>query len=166
MGAIAEFAPARLAVMQALCQRLLDGGGSALIIDYGHVASGYGDTLQAIRAHQFDPPLAHPGEADLTSHVDFEALAKTAHLSGLHVNGVMHQGDFLAGLGIYERAEALSRGKEALAAEEIAIAVDRLAGAGAGKMGELFKVLAVSSSHVELEPFIARRPSASDPSGD
>lgn len=157
MGAIAEFAPARLAVMQALCQRLLEGGGSALIIDYGHVASGYGDTLQAIRAHQFDPPLAHPGEADLTSHVDFEALAKTAHLSGLHVNGVMHQGDFLAGLGIYERAEALSRGKEPLAAEDIATAVDRLAGAGAGKMGELFKVLAVSSSHVELEPFIARR---------
>ncbi len=106
--------------MQALCQRLLEGGGSALIIDYGHVASGYGDTLQAIRAHQFDPPLAHPGEADLTSHVDFEALAKTAHLSGLHVNGVMHQGDFLAGLGIYERAEALSRGKEPLAAEDIA----------------------------------------------
>lgn len=156
-GTVVEFAPARLAVMQALSQRLLQGGGSALIIDYGHVASSFGDTLQAVRAHEFDPPLAHPGEADLTSHVDFEALAKTAHLAGLHVNGVMHQGDFLAGLGIHERAEALARGKTGIVAEEIAAAVDRLAGAGIGKMGELFKVLAVSSTAIELEPFIARR---------
>lgn len=162
MGAVVEFAPARLAVMQALCQRLLAGGGSALILDYGHVTSSYGDTLQAVRAHAFDPPLAHPGEADLTSHVDFEALAKTAHLSGLHVNGVMLQSDFLAGLGIYERAEALARGKESATAQEIAIAVDRLAGIGAGKMGELFKALAVSSTAVELEPFIAHRPPPRD----
>ena len=162
IGAIAEFAPARLAVMQALCQRLLQGGGSALIIDYGHVASSYGDTLQAVRAHEFDPPLAHPGEADLTSHVDFEALAKTAHLTGLFVNGVMHQGDFLAGLGIYERAAALSQGKTAALVDEITAAVDRLAGTGAGRMGDLFKVLAVSSSSVELEPFVARLAQAGD----
>ena len=153
-GTIAEFAPARLAVMQALSERLKRDGGTGVIIDYGYMVSGFGDTLQAVRAHAFDPPLAHPGEADLTSHVDFQALAVTAHMSGLHINGLMHQGDFLSGLGIYERAAALSQGKDAVTAEDIRLAVERLAESGAGKMGELFKVLAVSSQPVELAPFV------------
>lgn len=162
LGAIVEFSPARLAVMQALSQRLLTSGGSALIIDYGYMASAYGDTLQAIRAHQFDPPLAHPGEADLTSHVDFQALATTAHLSGLHVNGLLRQGDFLGGLGIFERAEALSRGKDQITIETVRIALERLVGSGAGKMGELFKVLAVSSPAVQLAPFLPPQKKAMD----
>jgi SAM-dependent MidA family methyltransferase len=156
VGTIVEFSPARLAVMQALSQRIRQHGGTALIIDYGHLASGYGDTLQAVRAHAFDPPLAHPGEADLTSHVDFEVLETEARLSDLQINGLMHQGDFLAGLGIFERAEALSRGKDPIIATSLRAAVGRLAGDGAGTMGELFKVLAVSSPEVRLPPFPVR----------
>ncbi len=52
-------------------------GGAALIVDYGDWRS-LGDTLQALKAHAFEPPLAHPGDADLTAHVDFEALARAA----------------------------------------------------------------------------------------
>lgn len=162
LGTIVEFAPARLAIMQALSQRLLEQSGTALIIDYGHMVSGYGDTLQAVRDHHFDPVLAHPGEADLTSHVDFQSLASIAHLSGLHINGLMHQGDFLAGLGIVERAETLARGKDAVVSETIKAAVERLAGSGQGRMGELFKVLAVSSPAVDLPPFPQKHSQSSD----
>ena len=77
-GTIFEIAPARDAVMSALCERLKISGGTAVIIDYGHLATGYGDTLQAVRNHEYDPPLANPGRADLTSHVDFEQLARRA----------------------------------------------------------------------------------------
>ena len=152
-GTIFELAPARQAVMQTLCERLKHQGGTALIIDYGHMVTGFGDTLQAVMNHDFDPPLAHPGEADLTSHVDFEDLAKIAVSAGVHLNGGLRQGEFLYGLGLAERASALSRDKDPSEQRLIAAAVDRLAGEGAGKMGELFKVIAVSSSALDLTPF-------------
>jgi SAM-dependent MidA family methyltransferase len=152
-GTIFEIAPARDAVMAALCERLRTGGGTAIIIDYGHLATGYGDTLQAVRNHQYDPPLDNPGQADLTSHVDFEQLVHRARTEGMQVNGLAHQGDFLVGLGLLERAATLGRGKDAATQEGIRDDVERLAGAGAGKMGELFKVLVVSSPEVALAPF-------------
>jgi SAM-dependent MidA family methyltransferase len=152
-GTIFEVSPARQAVMQTLCDRLKTFGGTALIIDYGHIVTSFGDTLQAVRDHDFDPPLAHPGEADLTSHVDFEDLAKVAVSMGVHLNGGLHQGDFLFGLGLAERAAALAKDKEPSEQRLIAAAVDRLAGEGAGKMGELFKVVAVSSPALNLMPF-------------
>jgi len=154
-GTIFEVAPARQAVMQTLCERLRTSGGTAVIIDYGHMVSGFGDTLQAVRNHDFDPPLANPGEADLTSHVDFEDLAKVAVSMGVHLNGGLHQGDFLFGLGLAERAAALSKDKDQAEQRLISAAVDRLAGEGAGKMGELFKVIAVSSPALNLMPFRA-----------
>lgn len=154
-GTIFELAPARQAVMQTLCDRLRSFGGTALIIDYGHMVSGFGDTLQAVRNHDFDSPLAHPGEADLTSHVDFEDLAKVAVSAGVHLNGGLRQGEFLYGLGLAERAAALSKDKEPAEQRLITAAVDRLAGEGAGKMGELFKVIAVSSPALNLMPFRA-----------
>ncbi|AXV15866.1 TetR family transcriptional regulator [Neorhizobium sp. SOG26] len=154
-GTIFELAPARQAVMQTLCERLKRSNGTALIIDYGSLVTGFGDTLQAVRNHDFDPPLANPGEADLTSHVDFEDLAKVAVATGVHLNGGKHQGDFLYGLGLAERAKALAKDKDPAEQRLIAAAVDRLAGAGAGKMGELFKVIAVSSPALNLMPFRA-----------
>lgn len=153
LGTIFEYSPAREAVMTALCERLKLHGGTALIIDYGHMVSGYGDTMQALRMHEYDPVLANPGEADLTSHVDFESLTKTATASGVHINGCLHQGDFLFGLGLRERGQALAAAATPDQTLDIAEAINRLAGEGAGKMGELFKVLAVSSPAVHLLPF-------------
>ena len=151
-GTIFELAPARQAVMSTLCDRLRDMGGTAVIIDYGHMVSNFGDTLQAVRRHDYDPPLAHPGEADLTSHVDFQNLAETAVAFGVKVNGCMHQGDFLALLGLMERAASLGQNKSPAVQHDIQTAVERLAGAGEGKMGELFKVLVVSSPAVDVLP--------------
>ncbi|MFD1329561.1 class I SAM-dependent methyltransferase [Mycoplana ramosa] len=153
IGAIFEYAPAREAVMAAISERLRDHGGTALVIDYGHVASGFGDTLQAVLRHGFDPPLAHPGEADLTSHVDFERLAAVAREAGLHVHGPQPQGDFLMGLGLAERASALGRGRDEDLQSQIIADVERLAGSGSGNMGDLFKVLAVTSADEPLAPF-------------
>ncbi len=152
-GTLFEFSPARQSVMIAICERLKAFGGTALAIDYGHLVSGFGDTLQAVRMHEFDPPLANPGEADLTSHVDFEHLARTAVAAGLHLNGALHQGDLLVGLGILDRASALGRDREPRTQQIIQSAVDRLAGSGEGRMGELFKAMAVSCPAVDLMPF-------------
>lgn len=153
MGAIFEVAPARTAIMMSICEHLTSHGGSALIIDYGYLNANYGDTLQAVWRHQFDKPLARPGEADLTSHVDFEALAMAALASATHVHRPLTQGDFLLGLGILERAGNLGAGKDSLTQATITDAVNRLAGEGAGAMGQLFKVMCVSDSPLRLTPF-------------
>ena len=59
-----------------IARRLAGQGGVALAIDYGHLASRTGSTFQAIAQHQKVDPLAEPGTADLTAHVDFAALAE------------------------------------------------------------------------------------------
>jgi SAM-dependent MidA family methyltransferase len=153
VGTVAEVAPARSAIMQAISDRLFNSGGTALFLDYGHTEPGFGDTLQAVLKHRFDPPLANPGEADLTSHVDFSALADVARARSVHVNGMMTQGDFLLRLGIAERAGALGTGKDERQQADIIAAVERLTGKQSEHMGELFKVLAVSSPEVALLPF-------------
>jgi NADH dehydrogenase [ubiquinone] 1 alpha subcomplex assembly factor 7 len=142
-GTIAEFGPAREALAGALAARLVRDGGLALIIDYGHVTSGPGDTLQAVRAHRPVEVLTTLGTADLTAQVDFAALAGAAAAAGAHVFGPLGQGRFLQALGIEARAARLLRGATPAQAIAIESALRRLTAPAA--MGTLFKVLALSA---------------------
>ena len=108
-GSVMEVCPAAGALMTEIARRIVDHGGAALIMDYGYNAPPIGDTLQAVRAHQYADPLDTPGEADLTAHVDFSALAKSARTAGASVHGPTNQGDFLVSLGLLERAGRLGR---------------------------------------------------------
>ena len=139
-GAIVEAAPAREALMETVAERLAAGGGAGLFVDYGYVGPALGDTLQALRRHRYDDPLAAPGEADLTSHVDFAPLAAAASRHGLSAE-IAAQGDFLLGLGLLERAGALGARQDEAGRERIRQAVERLAGPAG--MGSLFKVMSV-----------------------
>jgi SAM-dependent MidA family methyltransferase len=141
-GEIVEKSPAREEVVSGLAKRLVDKGGVALIIDYGHSQSAPGDTLQAVRGHRFAPVLDKPGEQDLTAHVDFETVAKAARTAGAEVTPVVHQGQWLERLGIDARAQALSRA-HADRAQHIEAARKRLC--DPDQMGELFKVIAIHS---------------------
>jgi SAM-dependent MidA family methyltransferase len=89
---------------------------AALFIDYGHVAPALGDTLQAVRAHSYDDPLAGPGETDLTAQVDFSAVGAAMEGSGLICDGPVSQAEFLGSLGIAERASRLMAANPAQAA--------------------------------------------------
>jgi NADH dehydrogenase [ubiquinone] 1 alpha subcomplex assembly factor 7 len=146
-----EISPARAAAMQAIAERLSRNGGAALIIDYGYEGPAHGDTLQAVREHRYDHPLAQPGEADLTAHVDFAALAEAAHSAGAAPRPRIGQGEFLFRLGLAERATRLSCGKDSASQAAIGAAVERLSGPSA--MGNLFKVLAISSPGLALPAF-------------
>ncbi|MEI9419435.1 SAM-dependent methyltransferase, partial [Mesorhizobium sp. Cs1321R2N1] len=125
-------------------------GGAGLFLDYGHPRPGVGDTLQALRRHNHEDVLANPGEADLTSHVDFAALAATVRAHGLGAH-LSTQGNFLLGMGILERAGQLGADHDQAARDKLSDAVERLAGPQA--MGELFKVLAIVPRGVAVRPF-------------
>ncbi len=149
-GMVVEICPAGLRKMHTLAARLKSVPGVALVIDYGHGEGAAGDSLQAVRAHAYDDPLAHPGEADLTAHVDFRQLADTALAAGALTFGPMDQGGFLAALGIGPRAQTLAAGADDRQRADIETAVRRLVGDWPDAMGRLFKVLAVQ--HPALPP--------------
>jgi len=92
-GAVLEVSAAGHRFMFELGARLVRSGGAALFVDYGHGVTGFGETLQALRAHRYADPLVDPGEADITAHVDFAAMARSARASGATVYGPTDQGD-------------------------------------------------------------------------
>jgi SAM-dependent MidA family methyltransferase len=139
-------APAQAAVAAAL-QPVLRHGGLALFIDYGGWRSK-GDTLQALRQHAYDDPLAHPGEADLTAHVDFEPLAALAPAHAYDT-----QGNVLGRLGIALRADRLAQALTGAALESHLAALHRLT--DPQEMGSLFKMLALTRAGAPLPPGFA-----------
>ena len=137
-GAILERSPSRARVAGEIARR----GLHALIIDYGHSGGGFGDTLQAMRGQAFDDVLAAPGTADITSHVDFDSLARAVQSCGGRACGPLEQGAFLKAMGLEMRALTLSAQATTAERAVIADAVDRLS--GDRQMGRLFKVLAIT----------------------
>jgi len=157
-GAVLEISPERDGLASRIAARLTSEGGAGLFFDYGHAETGYGDTLQAVKAHAFADPLDRPGEADLTSHVDFQQLGAHFAAAGLAVSPVKEQGDVLLALGLLERAGQLGASEDTAARRAIEQAVARLAGNGQGQMGSLFKALAVATRPLPLPPFDAAVP--------
>jgi NADH dehydrogenase [ubiquinone] 1 alpha subcomplex assembly factor 7 len=159
-GAVFEWRPD--SEIMKIASRVRDQGGAALIIDYGHVRSDAGDTFQAIARHSFADPLKAPGQADVTAHVDFQALARAAEDVGARVHGPVTQGDFLKRLGIETRAVALMAKASHEASEDISTALKRLTGSGRGGMGSLFKVLGISAPDLGSLPGLSDE---NDPAG-
>jgi SAM-dependent MidA family methyltransferase len=141
-GEIYEASLAGTGLMTRLAKTVAARGGAILAIDYGYAFTQTGETLQAVRRHAHADPLAEPGEADLSAHVDFGALSEAAHAAGLTVNPVTDQGDFLRALGIAERTQALAKANPGLA-DTINTAMLRLT--APDQMGELFKVFCAQS---------------------
>ncbi|WP_343344103.1 SAM-dependent methyltransferase [Sphingomicrobium sp. XHP0239] len=127
-------------IMAKISAHLAEHGGVLLVIDYGYLAGEQGDTLQAVKRHERVDPLAHPGAADLTAHVDFAALRAAAQDAGARATRAITQGNWLETLGLGPRAQALA-GQNPDRAHDIAGQRRRLASDEG--MGNLFKVMAV-----------------------
>lgn len=133
---VVEICPAAIAAVDQIATRIAAHGGAAILFDYGGW-NGTGDTFQALRGHAPDHPLASPGEADLTAHVDFAPLAVAVQQAGAIASKPVTQGNWLLSLGAAERAERLQAAGDAGAMA----ALHRLT--HASEMGQLFKVLAI-----------------------
>jgi len=145
-GSIIEVCPTGQRLMSDIAQRLVREGGILLLIDYGYTQTSLGDSLQAVSRHNYVDPLDAPGEADLTAHVDFGALARAAQAQGAKVMGPVTQAHFLLQLGIERRAETLTRNATPEQTQDVMASLDRLTGTHDPQrhMGALFKVMAVA----------------------
>jgi NADH dehydrogenase [ubiquinone] 1 alpha subcomplex assembly factor 7 len=140
-GAVYESCRAAEELAGEIAHIVAQKGGAALILDYGYSANtGFGDTLQAVAEHEYTSVLDNPGEADLSAHVEFAALARAAERAGTKIYGPISQGEFLVTLGIVQRAETLSR-RHLADAPSIRTQVERLI--APEQMGTLFKTMAI-----------------------
>ncbi|HEV2652041.1 MAG TPA: SAM-dependent methyltransferase [Rhizomicrobium sp.] len=150
LGAVYETSPPGDALAEEIGFRIAHDGGAALVIDYGYGAdAGFAETLQAVKSHSFTDVLIDPSASDLSAHVDFAALASAARRGGASVAGPASQGDFLDGLGIRHRADALAnvRGADP---EKIYRQVARLI--DDDQMGTLFKVISILPPNAPKPP--------------
>ena len=142
-GDILEYSFQRQEIGVGIGRRLKDNLGAAMIVDYGHLRNPSGDTLQAMRNHQYVPITDMPGESDITSHVNFERMAYALGLCGAKVHPAITQREFLLAMGIEQRAAILSSKADQKAQEVLARSVARLV--GEHEMGHLFKVMVGTS---------------------
>jgi len=142
-GDIVEHAPAREEIARHIGERLAQAPGTALVIDYGHLVSAPGDTLQAMRCHAYVPITEEPGACDLTSHVDFARLAAAFARGGAVPHPAITQRVFLLAMGLEQRIGQLALKADAATGALLRRQMARLA--DEDQMGKLFKVLAVTS---------------------
>ena len=90
-GVVVETSPSREAFAAELARRLGEQSGLAYLIDYGSERLR-GETLQAVSRHRSVDPLSEPGNVDLSSHVDFGAIARAASAAGARVYGPLRKG--------------------------------------------------------------------------
>lgn len=121
--------------------------GVALLIDYGfprreyyHPQRGEGTLMCHYRHRAHPDPLVLVGLQDITTHVEFTAIAEAGHDAGLSVLGYTTQAAFLLGNGLPQRVEASAAG-DPRAHLELTRQVKKLT--LPSEMGELFKVMAL-----------------------
>jgi SAM-dependent MidA family methyltransferase len=122
--------------------------GVALFVDYGFPQREYyhpqrreGTLMCHYRHHAHADPFLLPGLQDITSHVDFSAVAAAAREGGLEVAGYTSQAQFLVNCGI---TEVMSRTPADDGARFLPLASQANRLTNPAEMGELFKVIALA----------------------
>ena len=143
-------------LLDALSAIAACGPMAALFVDYGYDGEVPAtDTFQGVAAHRYVSPLAAPGDADLTAHVDFGDLRRQCLECGLQMTRTVTQGEFLTALGIEARLARLLVTARPHQVNAIEAGVHRLM-APAG-MGGRFRVCVVHNGSRAPHPFVDER---------
>jgi len=129
--------------------------GFIIAIDYGYtrqeqLAGRHRGTIATYRQHSVSTnPYEAPGEQDITAHVNFTALAAAAEQSGMQVQPLLTQSQFLLGVGEHNQfADAFEECRLPQERAKVALQLKHLV-TPAG-MGESFHVL-VASKGIDTE---------------
>lgn len=144
LHSVIEVSPMAEYITAQICKHIKKNDGVALFIDYGYTEYQTGETLQAVKNHQYTGVFDEPGYADLSAHVNFRKLSEIIDKSGLGVLGPVTQGKFLRNIGIEDRVTSLSKKATPEQAKTIISSLNRLV--ASNEMGKLFKVLGIVSS--------------------
>ena len=139
-----EVCPAQQAWMRTLADCMT--AGVVMLLDYGFAEPEYyhpqrdqGTLMCHYRHRSHADPFLWPGLSDITAHVDFTALARSATAEGFSLVGYTSMAAFLLNAGLLDELADLPREPESFWFAQ-AQAVQQLI--SEAEMGELFKVIA------------------------
>ena len=142
---LSEISLAARGLVSSLSARLRQG--VLLFIDYGFGAREYyhpqrncGTLMCHYRHHAHDDPFFLPGLQDITSHVDFTAVAEAAIDAELHLYGYTTHAHFLINCGIID---LLAETDPASVLDYLPLSAQLQKLTSPAEMGDLFKVIAL-----------------------
>jgi SAM-dependent MidA family methyltransferase len=148
---LSEISLAARGLITTLCGRL--DKGVMLFIDYGFGAGEYyhpqrseGTLMCHYRHHSHDDPFFLPGLQDITSHVDFSAVAENALAKGAHLLGYTTQANFLINCGI---TDFLAEHDPEKLRDYLPLSIQLQKLTSPAEMGDLFKIIALGKGMEE-----------------
>tara|TARA_B100001057_G_scaffold372607_1_gene376846 strand:+ start:5600 stop:6646 length:1047 start_codon:yes stop_codon:yes gene_type:complete len=139
-----EYSPLGFKYLKDILKHVRKCNGGLLIIDYGYFDEKMQDTLQAIYKKKFSKVLENVGKSDITYNINYYFIKKIAKKFKELSIDFTSQKNFLTKLGIYQRAEIISKNKTFSEKSDIFYRLKRLI--DKKEMGELFKVMLIKKS--------------------
>lgn len=130
--------------------------GIMLLIDYGfprqefyHPDRNQGTLMCHYRHYAHTDPFFWPGLQDITTHIDFTAIAEAGAVSGLRMLGFCDQANFLLSCGLTDILADSQTGSDPVTKEILKLNVEVKKLTMPHEMGELFKVIAMGKEFQE-----------------
>ena len=108
-GNIIEYPIEAIKYLIEISKKINKFGGALLAFDYGYKVNENYNTLLSIKKHHQINLLKRPGDADITSHINFKLFNQILKKKNLKVEKIITQNEFLKKMGIIERADIISR---------------------------------------------------------
>ncbi len=144
-----EYSPAGINYLKIISKKINYNGGGILIIDYGSYDKNMKNTLQSVSGHKYNCVLNDISNSDITHSLNFKTIEKIVQKFKLRVCGFTNQKNFLKNLGIFERAEIISKNLPFSKKADIYYRIKRLTDENA--MGGLFKVMLLTKKNAKFQ---------------
>ncbi len=138
-----EYSPSASEYLKNITNKIKLHNGGILIIDYGYNDKNIKDTLQAVSKHKYTSVLNSFGTSDITYNISFNLLNQIVKKISKLFCSITTQKEFLTKLGIFQRAEILSKNKSFSKKADIFFRLKRLV--DNNQMGDLFKVMFITN---------------------
>ncbi len=133
-----EVSPKSITKINKISKIIKKNNGGILIIDYGYLEKKMTDTIQSVRNHKKVDFLSNIYKSDITHLLNFNFYFKKLK-KNLDKIKIITQGEFLTNMGIFERAEMISKNLSFSEKSDLYYRLERLV--DNKQMGKLFKVL-------------------------
>ena len=142
-----EYSPSGIKYLRKISRIINKSKGGLLIVDYGYHEKKFKNTLKAIHNKNYSNVLNNIGKSDITHNINYYLFEKIVQkFKNLNVNFTT-QRKFLTNLGIFHRAEILSKNKKFTEKADMFFRLKRLT--DKSQMGDLFKVMLIKNSNIK-----------------
>ena len=138
-GNIIEYPTSAIEFLKIIAKKITKYDGCLLILDYGYTEQKNQNTLQSVFKHKYQNIFSNLGDADITSHINYNLFSQILTKNNLNVERVVNQNEFLQRLGIIKRANIISKKINFKAKANIFFRLKKLL--HYDQMGNLFKVM-------------------------